>query len=121
VAGGSSNTPPRELDIFVEISIEDTLIHEVQSRADIKQHPAQIVKPQRREHLRSALYCVLDRFAVLTNRMFSSGLNLRDDGKAVIGGSSWIDRPIAALLMLEISLLGIATSADVQPARLSRH
>src|SRR5215469_13212885 len=35
------------LDIFVKISVEDALIHEVQSRSDVKQDPTEVMKLQR--------------------------------------------------------------------------
>ena len=39
----------RVLEIFVEIGVEDALIHEVHARADIEQHPAEVVQLQRRQ------------------------------------------------------------------------
>src|SRR5207244_12621123 len=72
----------------------------------IEQHPAEIVKPQRREHGGGILHGLFNRLAVLANRLFSSGLHLRDDCEAVIRRSSWIDRAITALLTFEISFLG---------------
>ena len=94
------------LDIFVEIGVEDALIHEVQTRADIEQDPTEIVKPQRREHGRVALHSLFNRLAVLADRVFPSGLDLRNDREAIVGRSSWKDWTVAALLKFEISLLG---------------
>src|SRR5262249_49626858 len=66
----------------------------------------EIVKPQRCQHVGRGLHSVLNRLAVITNRLFPSGLHLRDDCEAVIRRCPWKDRAVAPLFRFEISLLG---------------
>src|SRR3954451_1350365 len=78
------------LRVLIEVGIEYALIHEVSVAADVEEYPAQIMQLQRREESRVTGNAILDGLAVPAHRLFSSRLDLRDDGEAVIGRCSWI-------------------------------
>ena len=75
------------------------------------------MKPQWCEHVRAVFYGLCNRLPLVTNRLFSSGLHLRDDCKAVICGGSWKDWTITALLKFEISLNGDRHRSGSRPIR----
>src|SRR5437763_4833115 len=104
------------LKILVEIGIEDALIHEVQTGADIEQDPTEIMKAQRREQVWVTLHCVFKRPAVRANSVFPSGLDLGNDRKAIVCRSSRIDWTVAALLNLEVSVLRDRHGCRLRPA-----
>src|SRR5215813_7478086 len=65
--------------VFVEVSVEDSLIHEVQSVADVEQHPTKIMKLQRRKAVRVGCYCAFNSLSVCPDGRFATLLYLRDD------------------------------------------
>src|SRR5260370_28245790 len=90
--------------VFVEIGIEDALVHEMRSRTDVKNNPAKVMQSERRKHIRLTRDRRLDRRTVLSDHRFFPGLDLRDNGEAIICRSSRENRAVASLLKLEISL-----------------
>src|SRR5262249_35937731 len=63
----------RILEVLVEIGVEDALVHEVETRADVEEDPAEIVKSQRSEDRRIGFYRVLDRLPVIADRLLPAG------------------------------------------------
>ena len=46
--------------VLVEVGVEDALVHEVRVRADVEEHPAQVVELERRERVGLAAIVLLD-------------------------------------------------------------
>ena len=93
-------------EIFVEVGVEDSLIHEVKARADVEENPAKIVKLQRREDIGSAFDGVFDLLAVVADCLLAAGFDLADDGEAVTGGRLREDGAVASLFEFEVALFG---------------
>src|SRR5688572_8589454 len=60
------------LGVFIEVRVEDSLVHEIRGAADVEQHPAQIVQLQYRQAMRIARDGLLDLLAVCPNHVLSS-------------------------------------------------
>src|SRR5262249_11540856 len=94
------------LGIFVEIGIEDALIHEVRLTFDVEEHPTEIVQPKYGESVGKASDRFFDGLPVCADRLLAPGFDLRDDCKSITSGSLGEDRAISPLLhfVLEESL-----------------
>ena len=97
------NSCDRVLGVLVEVGVEDALVLEVQSRADVEEHPAQVVQAQRRERLRTRRDGLLDGFAVGTNRLLAPLLHLRDDRETVASGRPRVDGSVPTAFHLRNS------------------
>ena len=71
--------------IFVEVSIEYPLVHEIRIAADVEEDPSQVVKPERGENERIASYSVLYCFSVRTDCFLATRFDLCNDREAIIG------------------------------------
>src|SRR5215471_8644467 len=111
----------RVFQIFVEIGIEDPLVHEVQARADVEQDPAEIVELERSENRRVAFDRVFDRLCVVAHSLLAAWFDFGDDRKTVVCGRLREDRPVSSLLELEISLLGNRHRRGLRPIILLWH
>src|SRR5262249_4451276 len=87
------------------------------ARADIEQDPTKIVKLQRCEYVRAGFHGLLDRLPVVTNRVFPSGLHLRNDRKTIIRRSSWKDWTVAPCLKFKIALFGDRHCSGLCPVK----
>src|SRR5215203_2574890 len=58
--------------VLVEVGVENTLIHEVQSRTDVEQHPTKIMKLERSEKVGKSPDRCLDRITVCANGCFTT-------------------------------------------------
>ena len=108
------------LGVLVEIGVEDALVHEVRVRADVEEHPAQVMELQRRERVRARGDGVLDALPVGADVGLGARLDLRDDREAVAGGRSRVGRAVPALLEREVALFwnrhrrGLVQSFDLE-------
>jgi hypothetical protein len=64
VDAGFLEESDRVLGIFVEVSIEYALVHEIGIAADVEENPSQVVKLEGGKNERIARYGVLYRFSV---------------------------------------------------------
>src|SRR3954453_2965129 len=55
--------------VFVEIRIENSLVHKIRVFADVEEHPAQIMQLQRRKDIGGARNSVLDLLSVGADRL----------------------------------------------------
>ena len=78
----------RIFGIFVKVSVEYPLIHEIRVAADVEEDPSQVVKPERGENGRIASYRVLYGFSVRADRFFATRFDLGNDREAVVGRES---------------------------------
>ena len=98
----------RVLCVFVEVGVEDALIHEVGLPFYREENPAQVMQFEYRETVGRSCHRLLDVFGVLVEHVFSSGNDLRYDRKAVARRSFREDGAVSALLnlVLEVSTFG---------------
>src|SRR5437773_7536669 len=94
------------LSVFVEVGVEDSLIHKVGLTFDVEEHPAQVVQLQHGESVGKAGNCFFDLLPILADGVLSAGLDLRDDREAITRGGLGKDGAISSLLEFEVSLLG---------------
>jgi hypothetical protein len=73
------------LGIFIKVSIEYALVHEICIAADVEEDPSQVVKLEWGENKRIASNSALYFFAVRPDYVFASRFDLRDDRESVIG------------------------------------
>ena len=66
-------------EVFIEVGVEDALIHEVKPRADVEQDPAEIMELERSENVRIALDRCLNALSILADCILPAGLHLCDD------------------------------------------
>src|SRR5215217_9523553 len=92
--------------VFVKIGVEIPLIHEVGFATDVKENPSKVMEFERSENRGIFCYRFLNYVTMFAYYLFSAGLGLNNDREAVISRRFRKDRTIAALLNLEISLLG---------------
>ena len=106
------------LGIFVEVGVEDALIHKVGFPVDWKEDPAQIVQLEHGEAVRLVGYCLLDVLGVLVEHLLPTGDDLCEDREAVarrVLGKIGPYLPCSTL-SLKNPPLGIAIAAGlVQP------
>src|SRR5262245_35568255 len=88
------------LGVFIEVRVEDALVHEVRHSANIEQHPTQVMQLQDRETVRVTLNGFREFYSVVSNHLLPPRDNLRDDREAVAGRGFREDRPVAAALRL---------------------
>ena len=79
--------------IFVEIGVEDALIHQVLLSFDGEDHPPQVVRLEYPEHGRIIRDRSLHDLGVFVQVLFPSRFDLCDDGEAVTRRCLRIDRP----------------------------
>src|SRR4029077_10063114 len=98
----------RVLCVFVEVGVEDALIHEVGLPFYGEENPAQVMQLEYRETVGLSCHRLLDIFGILVEHVFSSGNDLRQDAKPVARRSSREDGAVSALLhlVLEVSAFG---------------
>src|SRR5207247_11303100 len=94
------------LSVFVEVCVEDSLIHKVGLTFNVEEHPAQVVQLQHGESVGKAGNCFFDLLPILADGVLSAGLDPRDDREAITRGGLGKDRAISSLLEFEVSLLG---------------
>src|ERR1700675_2714012 len=75
----------RILGIFVEVSIEYTLVHEIGIAADVEENASQVVKPERGKNVRVARYLRLYGPSVRADRSLAAGFDLGNDRESVVG------------------------------------
>ena len=92
--------------IFVEVSIEYPLVHEIRVATDVEEDPSQVVKLERGENERIASYGVLYCFSVRTDCFLATRFDLCNDREAIVGRGLRKNRPVTSLFKLEISLFG---------------
>ena len=99
--------------VFIEIGIEDALIHHVALPLDGEDQPPQVVCLEYSERGRIICDCFLDDFGMVVYVLFPSGDDFCNDGEAVARRSLGKDRTVPALLNLvrEKPPLGIAIAA----------
>src|SRR5215203_6740350 len=56
--------------VLVEVGVENPLVHKVQSRTDVEQHPAKIMKLERSEKVGKSRDRSLDRISIFANGCF---------------------------------------------------
>ena len=88
----------RILGVFVEIGVEDALIHEVGLPLMSKEDPAQVMQLEHGEAVRLIGHGFLDVLGVLVEDRLPSGDDLRDDREAVASRSFGKDRAVPTLL-----------------------
>jgi hypothetical protein len=109
------------LGIFVEVSIEYPLVHEIRVAADVEQDPSQIMEFEWSENERITSDSTLYFFAVRADHILPPRFDLGDNCEAIIGRGLGIGRTVASVLKFEISSLGMAIAAGlVQSPALAR-
>src|ERR1700722_238152 len=91
--------------VFIEVSIEYPLVHEIRVATDVEEDPSQVVKLEWGENKRIASYSVLYFFPVRTDYFLAPRFDLCDDREAIIGRGLRKNCTVTPLLKLEISLL----------------
>jgi hypothetical protein len=89
--------------IFVKVSIEYALVHEIRIAADVEENPSQVVELERRENKRSTSYSVLYFFPVGTDYFLAPRFDLCDDresrraflGTATVATAASLTAPVA--------------------------
>ena len=74
----------------------------MQTGADVEQHPAEVVQPQGREHVRAARDRLLDLFSIRSDGFFAALLHFGNDRKPIAGRGSRVNRTITAPFEFEI-------------------
>src|SRR5205809_588258 len=94
--------------VFIEIGIEDTLVHHVALTLDGEDHPSQIMRFEYGEGGGIVCDCFLYDLGMVVYVLFPSRDDLCDDAEAVASWSLGKDRTVSALLnlVLEKSPLG---------------
>src|SRR6266850_2261509 len=93
------------LCVLIKVGIEDALIHEVGLAVNWKQHPAQIMKLERRQQIGLSSQSLLDVLRVLIKDRLATGNDFGDDRESVTGGRLRIDGTVLALFQM-IGLFG---------------
>ena len=107
--------------IFVKVSVENPLIHEICFATDVKQDPSQVVKSERGESGRIAGYGVLYCFSVRSDRFFAPRFDFSNKREAIVGRSFGKIGPYRPCSSLKYPSLGIAIAAGfVQSPALAR-
>ena len=75
--------------IFVKISVENPLIHEIRFATDVKEDPSQVVKSERGESERIGGYGVLYCFSVRSDHFFATRFDFSNNREAIVGRSLW--------------------------------
>ena len=100
------------LGVFVEVGVEDALIHEVGFSLDVEEHPAQVVELEHGEAVRLARHRFLDVLAVFTDGLLPARVDLRDDREAIArGGPGERSGRIFPVRALKYPSFGIAIAA----------
>src|SRR5258705_6641052 len=101
------------LRVFVEIGIEDALIHHVGLSLDGDEHPFQVVRFEHCNNVRLVSDCLLHDLGMAVEGLLLSRDDLRDDREAIARGSLWEDRAVPAVfhVSLKYPSLGIAMAA----------
>ena len=88
------------LEVFIEIGVEDALVHEMQSPCRCRTGPTEGSGALSVASIGGIGDRLLDGLAIIADRLLSSRFDLRDDGKAVAGwslGKDWAVRPCSSL------------------------
>src|SRR5437867_1831788 len=93
------------LGVLIKVGIEDALIHEVSLAVNWKQHPAQIMKLERRQQIGLSSQGLLDVLRVLIKDRLAAGNDFGDDRESVTGGGLRVDGTVLALFQM-ICLFG---------------
>src|SRR4029077_10976668 len=101
--------------IFVKVSVENPLIHEIRFATDVKEDPSEVVKSERGESGRIASYGVLYCFSVRSDRFFATRFDFSNKREAIIGRCLWENWPVSSLFKLEISLFRLCHSRRLCP------
>ena len=88
------------LAVFIEIGIEDGLVHQVVLPVNGEDQPPQVVCLEDRERGRIICDCFLYDFGVVVDVLFPSRDDLRNTAEAVARWSLGEDRTVSALLNL---------------------
>ena len=92
--------------VFIEVSIEYPLVHEIRVAADVEEDPSQVVESERGENKRIASDSVLYFFPVRTDSCFAPWFDLGNNREAIVGWGLRKNWTISSLFKLEISLFG---------------
>ena len=84
--------------IFIEIRVEDSLIHE--PRVVVEEHPAEVVELEGREHVRITLQRFRQIVSVVADRLSCSRLDFRYDREPVTRRCSGKNRSVFSLRQL---------------------
>src|SRR2546429_2207597 len=103
--------------VLVEVSVEEPLVHEIRFAADVKENPSQVMQLEGCKSRGTFCDRILNFLSILTDYLFSARLDLCNDREAIIGRSSWKDWTVAALLNLEVPLLGDRHGRRLRPVR----
>src|SRR5215211_1883313 len=107
--------------VLVKVSVEEPLVHEIRFAADVKENPSQIVQLEGCKSRGTFCDRILNFLSILADCLFSARLDLCNDREAIIGRSSWKDWTVAALLKLEVPLLGDRHGCRFCPVRCTGH
>src|SRR5215472_8840681 len=103
------------VSVFVEIGVEDALVHEIRLLADVEKNPAQVMELQGCKKVRIALKRLLDLFPIFAEYLLASRLDLGNDSEAVTCGRSGKHRPVLTLFQLKIAALRDRHRARLSP------
>ena len=111
----SSENRHRILGVFVEVGIEDALIHEIGLAFDREEQPAEIVQLEYGENVGLSGHGLLDSASIFVEDFFPAGDDLRQDREPVAGGRLGKDRSIPALFARSLLKppFGIAIAAGL--------
>src|SRR5215472_15244487 len=82
--------------VFVEIRVEDSLVHEVRIFSDIEEHPPQVVQFQWRQYVGIRFQSLLQRLSIFANGLPSARLDFGNDRKAITSRGFRKHRPVLA-------------------------
>jgi hypothetical protein len=88
----------RVLSVFIEIRVEDSLIHEL--RIVVEEHPAKIMELEGSERIGITLQCFRQPVPIVPNGFGCSRLHLRDDRESITRRCLGEDRTVFALLQM---------------------
>ena len=91
--------------IFIEIGVEDALVHEIGFVLDIEQDPTQTMKLKRRECVRIILDYLFENLSICPYRICRARFDFSDDGEAVIRRRARVNCAVSSLLKFEIAFL----------------
>jgi hypothetical protein len=85
----------RVLSVFVEIGVEDSLVHE--PRIVVEEHPAQVVELEWRKHVRVNLQRFRQSVPITADRLCSPRFDFRDESESITRRRLWKDRAVFPL------------------------